>query len=114
MSKIAPKQETELRLAHAAELVAEGKAYSSITTHVSAKYNISKRITREITSNAYLLIKNDSEKGDLNRLEMTAKLLLCTLETTMHRAMREKQYSAVANNRKVLIGLIAIEAKIKS
>ena len=45
---------------------------------------------------------------------MTAKLLLCTLETTMHRAMREKQYSAVANNRKVLIGLIAIEAKIKS
>ena len=36
MSKRANKQETELRVAHAAELVAEGQAYSSITTHVAA------------------------------------------------------------------------------
>ena len=32
MYKRATKQETELRVAHAAELVAEGQAYSSITS----------------------------------------------------------------------------------
>ena len=35
MFKRATKQETELRIAHAAELVAEGQAYSSITTFVA-------------------------------------------------------------------------------
>ena len=59
MSQRATKQETELRVAHAAELVAEGQAYSSITTHVAAKYGISRRRARQITSNAYLLLKND-------------------------------------------------------
>ena len=44
---------------------------------------------------------------------MTAKLL-CTLETAMHRAMQEKQYSSVACNAKVLMKLIGLEAKIKS
>ena len=95
MSKRATKQETELRVAHAAELVAEGQAYSSIT------------------SNAYLLLKDDIEEGDLNRPEMTAKLV-CTLETAMFRAMQEKQYSAVASNAKVLMKLIGLEALIKS
>ena len=32
--------------------------------------------------NAYLLLKEDIEKGDLNRPKMIAKLL-CTLETAM-------------------------------
>ena len=113
MSKRATKHETELRVAHAAELVAEGQAYSSITTHIAAKYNISRRRAREITTKAYLLLKNDIEEGDLNRPEMTAKLL-CTLETAMHRAMQEKQYSAVASNAKVLMKLVGLEAKIKS
>ena len=89
MPKRATKQETELRVALAAELVAEGQAYSSITTHVAAKYNISRRRAREITSKAYLLLKDDIEKGDLNRPEMTAKLL-CTSETATHRPMQEK------------------------
>ena len=53
------------------------------------------------------------KKGDLNRPEMTAKLL-CTLETAMYRAMQEKQYSAVASNAKVLMKLIGLEAKIKN
>ena len=44
---------------------------------------------------------------------MTAKLL-CSLETAMHRAMQEKQYSAVTSNAKVLMKLIGLEAKIKS
>ena len=43
---------------------------------------------------------------------MTAKLL-CTLETTMHRAMQEKQYSAVASNSKVLMKSNSLEAKVK-
>ena len=41
MPKRATKQETELRVAHAAELVAEGQAYSSITSLIAAKYGIS-------------------------------------------------------------------------
>ena len=113
MPKRATKQETELRVAHAAELVAEGQAYSSITSLVAAKYGISRRRARQITSSAYLLLKDDIEKGDLNRPEMTAKLL-CTLETTMRRAIQERQYSAVASNVKVLMKLIVLEAKIKS
>ena len=59
------------------------------------------------------MLKDDIEEGDLNRSEMTAKLL-CTLETAMHRAMQEKQYSAVASNAKVLMKLIGLEAKSKS
>ena len=43
MSKKATKQETELRIAHAAELFAEGHASSSITTLFAAKYGISRR-----------------------------------------------------------------------
>ena len=39
MSKRTNKQETELRISNAAELVAEGQAYSSITP-VAAKYAI--------------------------------------------------------------------------
>ena len=66
-----------------------------------------------LATNAYLLLKDDIEEGDLNRPEMTAKLI-CTLETAMHRAMQEKQYSAVATNTKVLMKLIGLEAKIKS
>ena len=43
---------------------------------------------------------------------MTAKLV-CTLETAMYRAMREKQYSAVASNAKVLMKLFGLEANKK-
>ncbi len=53
MSNRATKQETELRVAHAAELLAEGQAYSSITSHIAAKYVITRRRTRQIT---YMLI----------------------------------------------------------
>ena len=113
MAKRANKKENEQRVAHAAELVADGKAYSSVTSLIAEKYNISRRRAREITTKAYLLLKDDIEKGDLNRPEMTAKLI-CTLETAMHRAMQEKQYSAVASNAKVLMKLVGLEAKIKS
>ena len=88
MGKRASKKEMELRVAHAAELVLQGQAYSSITSFVAAKYVISRRRARQITSNAYLLLKDDIEEGDLNRPEMTAKLV-CTLETAMHRVMQE-------------------------
>ena len=46
MSKRASRQETESRVAHAAELAAEGQAYSSITSLVAAKYGISRRRAR--------------------------------------------------------------------
>ena len=58
MSKRATKQETELRVAHAAELVAEGQTFSSINSHIAAKYGISRRRTRQITFIAHLLLKD--------------------------------------------------------
>ena len=61
MHKRATKQETELRVVHAAGLVAEGQAYSSITSLVAAKYGISRRRAMQITSNIYLLLKEDLE-----------------------------------------------------
>ena len=103
-------KKTELRVAHAAKLVAEVQAYSSITSFVAARYGISRRKARQITSNAYLLLKDDFEKGDLNRPEMTAKLV-CTLETAMHRATQEKQCSTVASNAKVLMKLVGLDTK---
>ena len=63
MSKIATKQESELRFAHFAELVAEGQAYSSITSLVAAKYGISRRGARQITSNAIFYKKMILKKG---------------------------------------------------
>jgi len=60
-----------------------------------------------------LLLKDDNEKGDLNRPEMSAKLL-CTLENAIYKAMLEKQYSVVGSNAKVLIKLVGLEAKVKN
>ena len=106
--KRASKKETETRVAHAAELVLEGKAYSAVTSLVAEKYSISRRRARQIASNAYLLIKDDVEEVDLNRPEMTAKLI-AILETAMYEAMKKGQYSAVAANAKVLMRLIGLD-----
>ena len=59
------------------------------------------------------MLKDDIEEGDFNRPEMTAKLVY-TLETSMHKAMQEKQYFAVASIAKVLMKLIGLETKIKN
>ena len=106
--KRAKKKKLKKRVAHAAELVLEGQAYSAVTSLVAEKYNISRRRARQIASNAYLLIKDDVEEGDLNRPEMTAKLL-AILETAMYQAMNKGQYSAVAANAKVLMRLIGLD-----
>ena len=39
------------------------------------------------------------------------KKLICTLETGMHWAMKEKYYSAVASNAKVLMKLVGLATK---
>ena len=106
--KRATKKETETRVAHAAELVLEGQAYSAVTSLVAEKYDISRRRARQIASNAYLLIKDDVEEGDLNRPEMTAKLI-AILESAMYLAMKKGQYSDVAANAKVLMRLIGLD-----
>ena len=106
--KRATKKETETRVAHAAELVLEGQAYSAVTSLVAEKYDISRRRARQIASNAYLLIKDDVEEGDLNRPEMTAKLI-AILESAMYLAMKKGQYNAVAANAKVLMRLIGLD-----
>ena len=64
------RQETELRVTHADELVDEGLAYSSITNLAAAKYGISTRKARHTIYIENLLFIDDIEKGDLNRPEM--------------------------------------------
>ena len=110
MGKRASKKEMELRVAEAAELVLQGQAYSLITSHVAEKYSISRRQARRITSAAYHLIKDDIEGMDLNRPEMTAKLLN-TLEQSMYLALKKGNYSAVAANGKVLMRLIGLDTQ---
>ncbi len=86
MGKRASKKEMELRVAEAAELVLQGQAYSLITSH------------------------EDVEEGDLNKPEMTAKILN-VLESAMFQAMQKKQFSAVAANAKVLMRLIGLDTQ---
>ena len=54
------------------------------------------------------MIKDDVEEGDLNRPEMTAKLI-AILETAMYEAMKKGQYNAVAANAKALMRLIRLD-----
>ena len=108
MQKRASKLEKDFRIIEAADLVIEGLAFSSITPHMSEKYTISRRQARRIAVDAYKVISSDIEESDLDRKEMTAKLL-CLLENTMHLAIKEKQYSAVASNAKVLMRLLGID-----
>ena len=110
MSKRASKSEIQNRVNYAANLAAEGQSFSLITSQVAEKYNLSRRQSRRIASNAYILLKDDVEEGDLNRPEMTAKLL-CTLETAMYLAMQRGQYSAVAANAKVLMRLVGLDTQ---
>ena len=110
MGKRASKKEMELRVAEAAELVLQGQAYSLITSHVAEKYSISRRQARRIAADAYLLLKQDVEEGDLNKPEMTAKILN-VLESAMFQSMQKKQYAAVAANAKVLMRLIGLDTQ---
>ena len=110
MGKRASKKEMETRVSEAAELVLQGKAYSLITSHVAEKYSISRRQARRITADAYLLLKNDFEEADLNKPEMTAKLVN-VLENAMFQAMEKKQYAAVGTNAKVLMRLIGLDTQ---
>ena len=107
MQKRASKLEKNFRIREAADLVIEGQAFSLITSYMSEKYTISRRHARRITVDAYKVISSDIEESDLDRKEMTSKLV-CLLENTMHLAIKEKQYSAVASNAKVLIKLLGL------
>ena len=110
MQKRASKFEKDFRIREAADLVIEGQAFSLITSFMSQKYTISRRQARRITVDAYKVISSDIEESDLDRKQMTSKLV-CLLENAMHLAMKEKQYSAVATNAKVLMKLVGLEAK---
>ena len=108
MHKRASKFEKDARVREAADLVIEGQAFSLITSYMSEKYTISRRHARRITVDAYKVISSDIEESDLDRKEMISKLV-CLLENTMYLALREKQYSAVATNAKVLMRLLGID-----
>ena len=108
MYKRASKFEKNIRIKEAADLVIEGQAFSLITSFMSEKYTISRRQARRITVEAYKVISSDIEESDLDRKEMTSKLV-CLLENAMHQAMKEKQYSAVGTNAKVLMRLLGLD-----
>ena len=108
MHKRASKLEQDLRLREAADLVIEGQSFSLITSFMSEKYTISRRQARRITVDAYKVISSDIQETDLDRKEMTSKLV-CLLENAMYLAMKEKQYSAVATNAKVLMKLLGLD-----
>ena len=108
MHKRASKFEKDTRIREAADLVIEGQAFSLITSYMSEKYTISRRQARRLTVEAYKVISTDIEESDLDRREMTSKLV-CLLENAMHLAMKEKQYSAVATNAKVLMRLLGLD-----
>ncbi len=74
---------------------------------MTEKYNISRRNARRIAVDAYKVISFDIEESDLDRKDMTSKLV-CLLENTMHLVIKEKQYSAVATNSSVLMRLIVL------
>ena len=57
---------------------------------------------------AYKVISSDIEESDLDRKKMKSKLV-CLLENAMHLEMKEKQYSAVAKNARVLMRLIGLD-----
>ena len=108
MHKRASKFEKDTRIKEAADLVIEGKPFSVITSYMSEKYIISRRQARRITIDAYKVISSDIEESDLDRREMKSNLV-CLLENAMHLAMKEKQYSAVATNAKVLMRLLGLD-----
>ena len=108
MNKRASKFEKDTCIREAADMVIEGKAFSLITAFISQKYSISRRQARRITIDAYKVISSDIEESDLDRKEMTSKLV-CLLENAMHLAIKEKQYSAVAINASVLMRLIGLD-----
>ena len=108
MHKRASKFEKDTRIREAADLVIEGQAFSLITSYMSEKYTISRRQARRLTVEAYKVISTDIEESDLDRKEMTSKLV-CLLENTMHLAIKEKQYSAVATNAKVIMRLLGLD-----
>ena len=110
MSKRASKSEIQNRVIYAANLAAEGQSFSLITSQVAEKYSISRRQARRITASAYNLLKDDIQEGDLNRPEMTAKLLN-TLESAMYLALKKGNYSAVAANAKVLMRLVGLDTQ---
>ena len=108
MQKRASKLETDFRIREVANLVIEGLAFSSITSYMSEKYTISRRQARRIAVDAYKVISSDIEESDLDRKEMTSKLVFL-LGNTMLLAMKEKQYFAVATNARVLMRLIRLD-----
>ena len=55
------------------------------------------------------MLKDDIEEGDLNRPEMSAKLV-CTLETAMHSNARKTIFCS-SSNAKVLLKLVGLDTK---
>ena len=53
--KRASKEDTELMVAHAAELVLKRQAYSAVNSLIAEKHDMSRCRARQIASNTYLL-----------------------------------------------------------
>ncbi len=106
----ANKQETELRIGEAAQMLAQGHSSSVITSHVAETYSLSRRQARRITASAYELLVQDLEETDLSRPMMVAQLI-ANLQSGIQKGLMHNQPSAVASCSKQLIQLCGLAAK---
>ena len=107
--KKANKQEMELRIGEAADLLALGNSCTVVTSQTAEKYGLSRRQARRITASAIGLLTEDIDEINLERPQMVAKLLV-TLEQAMQKALLHNQSAGVAACAKQIISLCGLAA----
>ena len=107
--KKADKQEMELRVGFAADLLAQGHSCTVVTTRVAEDYELSRRQARRITAKAMDLIVQDFEEINIERPQMVAKLLV-NLEQGMQKGLINNQSSGVAACTRQIISLAGLAA----
>jgi len=110
--KKANKQEMELRLGFAADLLAQGHNCTVVTTLVTEEYALRRSQARRITSKAMDLIVQDFEEINIERPQMVAKLLV-NLEQGVQKGLINNQSSGVAACARQIISLAGLAADSK-
>ena len=107
--KKADKQEMELRVGFAADLLAQGHSCTVVTTRVAEDYELSRRQARRITAKAMDLIVQDFEEINIERPQMVAKLHV-NLEQGIQKGLINDQSSGVTACSRQIISLAGLAA----
>ncbi len=105
----ASKKEMELRVGHAADLIAQGHSCTVTTTHVAETYGLSRRQARRITAGAMDLIVQDFEEINLEQPQMVAALVV-NLQQGLQKGLIHNQSAGVAACAKQIINLCGLAA----